>query len=242
MLHAQYTMNDINQAIRYPMERDEWYITIVIGGILSLFSFLIIPMLLVYGFIIRVIRLRLVGEPQPPEFGDWVTLFVDGIKMAIIGLIYLLIPLIVASFTIGGALASMATGTDVGAAIGVAGFFGGFLLTLLLVLVFGYVAVAAIVNFARTDQLGDAFDFGTIKPVIFHSDYAIAWVTAVAVLIVAGIIGGALNVIPILGWIVAAFVYFYAQIVAAGIWADGFEAARGGADVDDRVAADEPVI
>lgn len=235
-------MSTINESIRYPMERDEWYKTIIIGGILSLFSFLIIPILLVYGFIIRVIQSRLAGQRQPPEFGDWATLLVDGVKVAIIGFVYLLIPLIVAAFTIGGALMSIATGTEAGAAVGLAGLFGGFLLSSLLVLIFGYIAVAAIVNFARTEQFGDAFDFGTIKQVIFHSDYAIAWLTAVVVLIVAGIVAGMLNIIPILGWVVAAFVYFYAQIVAAGIWADGFEAAREGADVSGHVVSDDPAV
>lgn len=220
------SMVTLNEAIRYPTHRDEWYRTIIIGGVLSIFSFLIIPILIVYGYLIRVIRARLDGKTTPPVFDEWAELLVDGVKMAIIGIVYLLIPALVAGLTIGGALLAFFTGTETGAAAGMLGLAGGFFLSSILAIIFGYVAVAAIVNFARTADIGAAFDFGTLKPILFHSDYAIAWLTAVVVMIVAGIIGGIISVIPILGFIIAAFVYFYAQVVAAGIWADGFDDAH----------------
>lgn len=51
--------------------------------------------------------------------------------------------------------------------------------------------------------------------------------TAVGVFTVASIITGVLNAIPLLGGVTGAFVVFYAQIVAAYLWADGFTDATG---------------
>jgi hypothetical protein len=41
------------------------------------------------------------------------------------------------------------------------------------------------------------------------------------------VIATVLNIIPFRGFIVGSFVFFYAQIVAAALWADGFTTALG---------------
>jgi uncharacterized membrane protein len=92
-------------------------------------------------------------EPRPPTFGEWGELFVDGIQALVIGIVYLLVPGVVGMVTFGGSAASMATGTRSGAAAGMAGLAFGMVLTFILTLVFGYVAVAAIVNFAKHRQI-----------------------------------------------------------------------------------------
>jgi hypothetical protein len=176
----------------------------------------------VYGYIIRVIQARYDGDPEPPGFDDWGGLLSDGIQAVIIGFVYLLIPIIVGAVSIGGAILGILTGTTEGAAIGFASMAGGFLLSFLLSLVFGYAGVAAILNFAYEGDLGAGFDFGTIKELILSGDYAIAWLAAVVVFIIVSIITGFLNAVPFLGMIVSAFLFFYAQIVAAFLWAEGF--------------------
>ena len=235
-------MATLNEVLKYPTRRDDWYRPIGIGGALTIFAFLIIPLFLVYGYVIRVMRARMAREEQLPEFDDWGTLLVDGIKAWIIGLIYLLIPLVIATVTVGGAIASMATGTEAGAAIGVTGLFGGLLISFVLGVVLWYLAVASIVNFARTGSMGDAFDVEMIKTVIFNSNYAMGWLIGLVVLLVAGIIGGMLNAIPLLGFIIAAFVYFYAQVVAAILWTDGFEASIGPVERGETPTVDDPAV
>lgn len=220
-------MRPIGEAIRYPIESDDWQLTVLIGGVLTLFSFLLIPGLLVGGYVVRVVRGSAGGSNEPPVFDDWGRLLVDGVQAWIIGFVYMLVPTIVAAVTIGGSLASMATGSTGGAMAGIAGFFGGFILWFVLTLLFGYLAVAGIVNFAREERFGAAFDFGTIREVVTTSEYAVAWLVAVAVMVVAGIVVGVLNVIPFLGFIVGSFVSFYAVVVAATLWTDGFTDAIG---------------
>lgn len=215
-------MGSFSDAVTRPMESDDWIMTVLIGGVLMFLGFLIVPLFLVYGYVVGIIRDRLAGDDELPSFGNWATLFVEGLQAWLIGLIYMIVPLIVGGATVGGAVLAMATGSEAGAAMGFTTMFIGLGLTALLALVFGYVAVAAVVNFAREERFGAAFDFGELKPIVLHRDFAIAWLAAVAVFIVASIIYS----IPVIGWLLAPFVSFYAALIAADLWAGGFSRAR----------------
>ena len=235
-------MVSIEDAVAYPMESDEWLKTVLIGGVLTVFGFLLIPMLPAYGYIVRTLRHRLDGRSEPPSFGEWGSLFVDGLKAWIIGIVYLIIPLIVGGVTVGGSITAMATGSRAGSAAGVAGLIGGLLITFILTLVFGYFAVVAVVNFAREDRFGAAFDLDMIRAVALDRDYAIPWGVSVVVFIVAGVIASVLNIIPFLGFAVGSFVFFYAQIVAASLWADGFAVALGTQPETSDADVGEPMV
>jgi hypothetical protein len=215
-------MVDITEAVTYPTESEESVKIILIGGILSLLSFLVIPAILLQGYLIQVIRARFDEAPELPAFDDWGTLLTDGVQALVIGIIYLLVPLLVGGVTIGGSILAIATGTRSGGVAGFGGLIIGFLLSAVLGLVFGYLAVAAILNFAHEGDLSAGFDFDAIKTLVVSSDYAVAWGAAIAVFIVTSIIAGMLNIIPFLGGIVGAFLFFYAQLVAAYLWAEGF--------------------
>ncbi|MFP4626003.1 MAG: DUF4013 domain-containing protein [Natronomonas sp.] len=216
-------MKELNDIVTFPMENDDWFVTTIIGGVLMLLSVFIVPLFLVYGYIVGVIRGSLGGASEPPSFGDWTTLFVEGVQAWFIGVIYMLIPLIVGGLTVGGSVLATASGTNTGSAIGSGGMYIGFLVTFLLSLVFGYIAVAAIVNFAREERFGAAFDFDVLKGIVMHRDYAIAWLVAIGIFFVASLV----NAVPLLGWILGPFVGFYAAVVAADLWADGFASALG---------------
>lgn len=218
---------DYVDSITYPTESDDWLRTVLIGGALLLFSFLLIPMFLAYGHVVAVVKSTLAGETEPPAFDDWGTLLTDGLQAWVIGLIYMIVPLAVAGATVGGAVLAFATGSETGAALGIAGLLGGLAVSFALALAFGYVAVVAVVNFASEGRFGAAFDFGTIAAVATDVEYAIPWAVSVVVFAVAGAVGGMLGAIPVLGGILAVFLFFFALIVAANLWGLGFDAARG---------------
>lgn len=218
-------MSSIEDAVTYPMESDDWIVTVLIGGVLSLLGFLIIPMFIVYGYLIRAIRANLEGEPEPPTFGDYGGLIVDGIKAFVVGLVYMIIPMVVFFLTVGTSIMAMVGGGDAGAAAGLGTLLVGMLATFVLALIFGYLAVVGIVNLAKEDQLGAAFDIDTIRSVGFSSDFAVPWLISVGVFVAISFITGILNIIPFLGALVGVFLNFYGLIVAANLWADGFLAA-----------------
>lgn len=154
---------ELGRTIRYPTQREDWLRTVGIGGILIFFGFLLVPLFLVYGYLMRTIKGSLSQESVPPAFGDWGELLVDGVQAWVISLVYLLVPLVVAALTVGGSIVAAATGTRTGAAAGAGGLFFGLTLTAVLSLLFGYLAAVAIVNFARQDRFGAAFDVGVLR-------------------------------------------------------------------------------
>lgn len=216
---------DFNQVVTYPMQRDDWIKTTLIGGILVFLGVFLIPLWIVYGYVVRTIRGVLSEETTPPAFGDWGTLLVDGVKAWVITVVYMLIPLIVAGVTIGGSITAMATGTEIGMAVGAGSFMIGLTLTAILSIVFGYLAIVALVNFSKEGQFGAAFDVQTIKTVALNREYAIAWLVSVVIFLVVGVI----TAIPLVGWIISPFASFYAAVVAANLWAGGYEQAFDGA-------------
>lgn len=216
-------MSSIEDSLTYPMESDDWHETVLIGGVLTFLGFLVVPLFLVSGYLVRAIRANLDGEPEPPAFGNWGELLADGVKGVIIGVVYMLVPLVVMSVTVGSAMMAMAGGGDAGAAAGIGGMMVGMLLTFVLSLLFGYLSVVGIVNFAREERFGAAFDTDVLRDVGFDTSFAVPYLVSVGVLLVAGMVAS----IPVIGFLVGAFVSFYALIVAARLWADGFDEALG---------------
>lgn len=214
---------EFNEVLLYPTEREAWLKTVLIGGVLVFFGFLLIPLFLVYGYVVRTIDESLSGASMPPVFEEWGTLLVKGFQAWLISIIYLLVPILVAGLTVGGALVAIATGGEAGLAAGAGGLFFGLVLSGILAIVFGYLAVIGIVNFAREDRFGAAFDLEVIKTVALDREYAIAWLISIALFLVAGIV----NAIPLVGWILMPFVSFYVAVVAANLWAGGFGRALG---------------
>lgn len=227
----------IEAGVRYPTAHEDWVKIIVIGGVLTFLGFLVLPLFVVYGYVVRAISDSIDGETAPPGFDDWGSLLVDGLQAWFIHVIYLIIPGIVATITIGGAIAAIATGEPLGAAGGIAGLFGGLGLTVVLALVFSYLAVAAIVNFANEGRFGAAFDVGRIRELVLDGDFAAAWIVSVVAFIIAAIVAG----VPVIGFILGPFVTFYVAVVAARLWADGFLSAVDATGDSSPIGDDQPV-
>jgi hypothetical protein len=216
---------DIEAAATYPLASDDWPKTVGIGGLLVLFSFLIVPILLVYGYLVRVLRAGMRDSPEPPVFDEWGVLAREGLVAFVVIVVYQLLPLVVFAVTVGGSLAAIATGSRTGAGLGIAGLIGGITVSGLLALVFGYVGLVGLANFAREGTLGSAFDVSVIRDVALSRAYAIPWLYGVGFVLVAGVVTSVLNVVPFLGAIVGVFVVFYGQICAFRLWGMGFSAA-----------------
>ncbi|MFT4890516.1 MAG: hypothetical protein ACI9YT_001432 [Halobacteriales archaeon] len=213
---------DIEQIATFPMESDDWVTTVLIGGAAMLFSFFVVPIFLVSGYLVKVLRAGMEGATEPPAFDDWGETLKEGLVAAVIGFIYMLVPLIVAGVSIGGAVLAFLSGTDAGVGAGFASLFGGLFLSWILSIVFGIVGLAGVANYARERQFGAGFDFGVITDVVTHRSYLLAWVYVIVLNVVVGIIAGVLGVIPFLGPIVTVFLSFYALVIAGWLWGQGF--------------------
>ena len=218
----------LEEAINYPRESEDWVRTVVIGAVLTLFGVLLIPAIAVFGYYMRVMRGTLSGEAEPPVFDEWGELLTDGLKGFVVTFVYLLVPGIVFGVSVGGLVLAVLFGSgDVGFASAL-GALAGFLVSGVITLVFWYVVPAAVANVARTGRIGSGFAFGELGPALMSGSYAIPWALSVVVLVGAGVVTGILNVVPLLGFLLAIPVTFYATVVAFRLAATGFREATGG--------------
>lgn len=214
---------DFEEAVRYPSTDDDWILTVFVGGVLTFFSFLLLPLLPVYGFLIRVLRAGMNDDP-PPSWSGWGELFVQRFVAFVIAFIYQLIPLIVVAVSVGGSIAAFVSGSPESVGMGIASLLGGLSLAFLLTIIFGYIGLIGLANYAREGRFGAAFDVGLIKRVGLNRTYAIHWIYGVVILIAASVVTSILGIIPFLG-IVGVFVIFYAMIAAGRVWGRGFAGA-----------------
>lgn len=215
----------LSEALTFPREDDDWLETVLIGGVLSLLGVLIVPAILVNGYLLRVMTAAVEGEETPPRFEDWADLFVDGLLVWFVQLVYVGVPAFLLTLVVGSFLvvASVSTSTgappEPGPAAG-----AGVLLALAILAILGIVLVlaafllpAALANVARTGDVTAAFHLRTIAGAAFSADYVVALVLVVAVSIVLGSIGAALTVV-----VVGIFVLFYLQVVIYHLFGQGF--------------------
>lgn len=213
---------DIETLVKYPMESEEWIKTVAIGGVASIFSFLVVPLFLVAGYLVRAIRAGMDGAEEPPVFDEWGELLKEGFVASVIGFVYQLVPIIVVSVFVGGSILAIATGSDAGAGVGMLGLIGGAFVGWILSLIFGYIGFAGVANYAREGTFAAGFDFGVISDVVTSRAYLLAWAYVIALNIAVAVVVGLLNVVPILGGLVGVFVIFYALVIAGWLWGYGF--------------------
>ena len=210
-------------ALRFPWQGEDKLETIVIGGVLTLLGVVFVPILFVYGYLVRVIRLSAEDDiDAPPSFGEWGELLVEGLVGFVISLVYVAIPAIVV--TVGVVLFFVpvtVVGSGAGDAGGGALAAGGLLLAItvfvlsgVLTLAAAYLVPAAVAAYARTGRFGAAFSPSTVRPIVTSRRYAIGWLVAVAVALLAQIAGSTVSLTGI-GAILVPFLTFYGNVAGA---------------------------
>lgn len=134
---------------------------------LLIVSCIIFPLYL--GYIIRIFR----GANPPPKLDNWGIMFVDGIKLFIVGLVYAF-PIFILSFVLFESAdlirSSVNPGTIGGLIIAI--LLGAIILVIVAISIWLIVMTAG-VRFARTDTIGESFNFGAI----FTHIGRIGWMT-----------------------------------------------------------------
>jgi hypothetical protein len=207
----------ISESINYVQKSEEWLKTVIIGGILTLLG---VTSFLVIGYLMRVVRLTMAGDEEPPAFDDWESLAIDGLKGLVVSLVYVLIPGLLsgALFTFGalsffgGISGESAAATAFGGVV----LLVGFLVALVLGLAAAYIVPAAIAILVETDSIGAAFSYRRLKPALLSGKYATAWLMGAAVVIGASVLVGIVSAIPIIGvlGVLGVFVTFYSLVSA----------------------------
>jgi len=233
----------ITESLTYLRESDGWVKTVVIGGLLTFLGFLVVPTVLVAGYLVRVLRATMHGDDTPPRFDDWGSLAGDGVRAVAIAVVYGLVPAFLVAVTAGLAAAVAGPGPRTGLVVGAVTFVGG-LLALVLGLLAAYIVPAAVANYAEQGSFRSGFAVGDLRPVLTSGTYATAWVMGFAIILGAGVVTALLSIVPFLGTVVGAFVSFYAiasaYYLVGHAWGDlrGFELR----DDEGEVGAERPAV
>ncbi len=160
---------------------EKWFLLLV--------SCIIFPLIL--GYMLRIYR----GATPSPEPDDWGTMFIDGLKLLVIGIIYALPIIILEIVLMGAGFVLYTEKTPFANPAAMMGLFGaalaGVILLLVLAVIIGLFSTIAYVRFARTGSIGEAFNFGAITEQIKR----IGWITYIIALIIVAILIGIVELI-----------------------------------------------
>jgi len=201
----------LSDAVKYPSS--EWK-KIIILGVLFILSFVIIGVFFVLGYFLRILKSSIAGIDELPEFNDWGEMFIDGLKVLVVYIIYLLIPGIVIVVGLFSSIAS-SIATNAGIYTAPTSFFAligvttiiGYILALIFAL-FAYMAVA---NMALYDEMEAAFRFSEILDrikMIGWGKYIIWFIVMWVIGLIIGFVAGFLSIIPIVGIIISFLVIY----------------------------------
>jgi len=200
----------LEDGFSYPL-RGEWIGRVIIGGVLGIFSVLILPAIVLYGYFVEVLRTTAQGQDEAPEFNDWGEMIKDGFVGIVISIVYAIVP-----FAVVGAVATVffsggaAIGGDGGGALAGLGLLAS-LLMIPLVFVIYYIVPAAITAYATEGHLGAAFSFSILKPILLSGSYFIAVLAPILVAVVIWLATAVLAV-TVIGLLLVPFLQFYGQV------------------------------
>lgn len=223
----------MSDAAKYPSR--DWKKVLTLG-ILILISFLIIPTFLVLGYTFRALKWSIAGADELPDFDEWGSMFIEGIKVFAVQIVYFLVPILVMAFGLWASFGSLMTMQNTAMVsnpdmfIGIIG--STFILGMILMIIFGVFFTIALANMAYNNgELKSAF---RLKEILDHIakigwvDYIVWYVMIIIIGTVFGFITGMLVMIPILGWViiiifVTPYIYLLYARALGLLFISGFE-------------------
>ncbi len=187
-------MIGIMDALKVPLQDENWGRKVVIGCLISLVP---IANLLTFGYSLKYLRARMNDDAALlPEWREWGDLFLLGLKVLLVSLLYSLLALIVG-----------------GVSVALLGIVGG-LIALLLYIASFFLMLMALVRFTASDFVfGAALDFKAAYDAIRSNwdDYLRIFLMLLGVSLIAMMVA----MVPLIGWIFGIFASFYIMLVSA---------------------------
>jgi hypothetical protein len=227
---------DVAKAFGFVTEDERWLGKLGIGALISLLSFLILPVVLLVGYLVGVTRNVMNAEERPlPEWEDFGALFRDGFAVIVAQIVYtlpfwlLMCIALVATIGFGG----MTEATDEAIAAGIMATYGLVIcLGLLFAIVLFFLSPAIVIQYVRTDEFGATFRFGEVIGIARDNmgDILITALASFVASLLLNIVIGVIAIIPCLGWVAAPVLalagYPWMMVVTGHLY--GQIAAKGG--------------
>lgn len=145
---------------------------LLILGVLSFLNFLIIPLIFFYGYNYRVIKLSTQSminvDEVPPNFDDLKGMFIDGLKYLVVYICYMIIPVIIITFSVLNKNALL------------------FMIGVILAFVCSLFAFLSIPHMAsNNDSLKSAFAIGELKEIMSFIGYGRYILSYIGILLIS---------------------------------------------------------
>ncbi len=185
--------------------------------IILIISSIIFP--LIMGYTLRVMK----GITPAPETDNYVGMFIDGIKMFIIDIVYMIIPVIIGLLVLVltggmGSLAMLGMNVENPAAYGgmlIASFGLAMIVFIIFAFIFSLFAIIGMIRFARNGRMGAAFEFSEISATIGKIGWGQYIIALIVLFIIIFVISFILGMIPVIGWILSLIISPYIAILSA---------------------------
>lgn len=215
----------IQEGISYPLKGEDALGGIVLGTLLVVGSFLLIPGIILLGYLVEVLEQSARGESEPPAFDDWGGMLVDGLKAIVVTFVYGVLPFGIMSVFVSSLAAGGVTEGGAGGVLAGVGLIG-ILVSVVVSVVVYYLLPAALTNMAVEDSLGAAFDFSSLKDVLLSGDYLIAWLVPFGISFLLNIVVFILAV-TVVGLLLVPTLQFYVQVAVFFMFGRAFGKVKG---------------
>ena len=243
-MSQSFTTEDLKTLLVFPFRDAKWQNKLLIAGLLSLGNFVVplVPSIFLTGYTARIMRRITVegGEPFLPEWDDWGQMFVEGLKLFCVNLVYslpaLLLMFVGFAFFFGASWLPLFTAESASAPEAVVPFFAAmavgmalFGLATVLSLAAGVIVPAPLNHLVVTGDFEAAFRFREWWA-IFRANVG-GFLLSYAILMGLGmVLGLAVQILYLtvvlccLAPIVLALVGTYSSLVSAAIFAQAYRA------------------
>lgn len=225
----------VSDSVKYPTS--DWTKIIILAVILLIPIVNFIGM----GYVLRIIKGTLAGLDDLPDFDEIGELFIDGLKILVVGIVYA-IPIWIIAAIIGfilsmlfGATTSATTYYSADATAMIGGMIASYAVIIIVALIVGLIEIIGIANMAYYDgDLGAAFRFSDILNYIatigwgkYIITYVIIALIGMVIMLVAGFVGlliffvGIFITFPL----AMSFLYMFGTRAIALLFADALAAA-----------------
>ncbi|MCC7352712.1 MAG: DUF4013 domain-containing protein [Anaerolineae bacterium] len=207
---------DIGKSFTYVFDDEEWVSKLLIAAVLSFLSFLIVPAIIITGYMVGIVRNVRRGDPRPlPKWENLGDMFRDGLMLLVAFLVYslpllvILCPIIVIAIATGDSQSAQDTLSVLSVCFTCLAVLWGIVLAL--------VSPALYIRYAETNELSALFRFGdivsfttsNIGPVIVV--IVVGWVASLIASIVGLLLCG-IGLVVTTPWATLVMAHLYAQV------------------------------
>lgn len=206
----------LKEALQAPLESDQWWKRLAVGGGLLTISFGIVPLWVLLGYVERFVEGILDRDTHgAPSFDYWGLLMSRGIRAFGICLLYLIVPT-VCVLAAGLLLAIAPVNNSVAAADARPPLTAAAVLYPIAL----YTLPAALLNHTVDERFRAGFAIRELRTLWFSRSYAWRWLVAMAVVVVLHLCA-VFSVLTAIGIPLAPILIFYSYLVAAYVITTG---------------------